>query len=287
VAADVTGGTSALPPADEPAALPVPVSTSAPSEEQADPKRVTPPHRVRFFVVYGLLAVALGAAAAGVVVFAGRAINPAPVWSTWRPHGGGLGAAQEIASRIAGEYRLPSGNQLVDVITKAPSVSPVSATSIPIHYVALRGSPHGKVDQVIPISSTDSVMFSLCGLGPACSIATGKASVARGRLVRREILELALYTFKYAHGIKNVIAFMPPQPGAAPQYLVYLQKTDVAAELKQPLAKSLSAKAPLPSTIPAREVRLVDATTESRLFSFSLSQAQQGDAVLVLAPLSA
>ena len=55
-------------------------------------------------------------------------------------------------------------------------------------------------------------MYSLCGLGASCSIATGTPSVERGELVRREILELALYTFKYVGGIENVIAFMPP-PG--------------------------------------------------------------------------
>ena len=70
-------------------------------------------------------------------------------------------------------------------------------------------------------------MYSLCGLGTSCSIATGKASVERGELVRREILELALYTFKYVGGVKNVIAFMPPRPGDSPKYVVYLQKSDV------------------------------------------------------------
>ena len=59
-------------------------------------------------------------------------------------------------------------------------------------------------------------MFSLCGLGQSCAIATGKASVERGTLVRREILELALYTFKYVGGVNHVIAFMPPARGKQP-----------------------------------------------------------------------
>jgi hypothetical protein len=284
LAADVTGETGALPPAERPAGLPVPAQP--PAEERSVARPAAPPHRARFLVVYGLLAVALGAAAAGVVVFAGRAIHPAPAWSSWRPHGGGLGAAREVGDHVAGAYRLPSGKQLVDVITKAPSVSPANNTSIPIHYVALRG-PKGKVDQIIPISPSNSVMFSLCGLGPSCSIATGTASVARGRLVRREILELALYTFRYVSGINNVIAFMPPKRGSAPQYVVYLQRSDLATELHVPLVDTLRSKTPLANTIPAREVTLVDSTTESRLYSFSLSQAQQGDAILVLAPLPA
>jgi hypothetical protein len=44
---------------------------------------------------------------------------------------------------------------------------------------------------------------------------------------------------------------------------------------------------PLPSAIPSKEQETVDAATESRVYKFSLSQAQQGDAILVLAPLTA
>jgi hypothetical protein len=242
-------------------------------------------HRQRFLVAYGLLAIALGAAAAGVVVALGATRGHTAPWSAWRPTAGGLSAARQIAQHVSPTYRLPGGGQLVDVIAKAPSVSPGSQT-IPVHYIAIRGTK-GKGDQIIDVSSSNSVMFSLCGLGPSCAIATGTASVARGRLVRREILELALYTFKYAGGIDNVIAFMPPKKGAAPQYVVYLRKPDLTAQLREPLTATLATKTPLPNAIPAREVSLVDATTESRLYSFTLSQAQQGDAILVLAPIPA
>jgi hypothetical protein len=130
-------------------------------------------------------------------------------------------------------------------------------------------------------------MYSLCGVGASCSIATGKASVQRGTLVRREILELALYTFKYAGGIKNVIAFMPPVAGK-PTYVVYLQKSDLIPELRTPLTQTLAAKTPLPSTILAREVRTVKTTTSSRVFGVvRLSQTPQGNAVLELKALTA
>jgi hypothetical protein len=127
-------------------------------------------------------------------------------------------------------------------------------------------------------------MYSLCGLGASCAIATGKASVARGTLVRREILELALYTFKYVGGVSHVIAFMPPKAGAAPTVATYLQNSDVSQELKLPLAQTLSPKAPLASTLGVREQQTIGATTNARIYNFSLSQAQTGDAILVLAP---
>ena len=192
----------------------------------------------------------------GVVIYAGRSISPGPTWSAWKPHGGGLGAAKEIAQHVGSGYRLPGGKQLVDVIAKAPSVSP-SAQQIPIHYVAVRGVK-GAGDTIFPVDSSNSLMFSLCGLGQSCAIATGKPSVERGTLVRREILELALYTFKYVGGVSNVIAFMPPALGTQPLYAIYLQKSDLSQQLKVPLVQTLNAKVPTPSTIAPREQQTID-----------------------------
>ena len=246
-----------------------------------------PPHWYRFLLLYGILGGVLAAAIAGVVVFAGRSISPGPSWSAWHPSGGGLGAEKQIADDVGKTYRLPGGTQLVDVIAKAPSVSPQGNTPLPIHYFAIHGGR--AADQIYPVSSSDSVMYTLCGLAANCAIATGKPSVARGTLVRREVLELALYTFKYVGGIHSIVAFMPPSSTAstAKVYAVFLQKSDLEAELKTPLAQTLSSKTPLPSGIPAREAHVIDATTESRLFTFGLSQTQQGDLVLVFKPLPA
>jgi len=263
--------------------VPAPAAPVAPPP--SEPRRTPRLYRRRFLLVYTLLGAALGGAAAGIVLALGADIGASTPWSTWRPTASGISAARQIAEHVAPRYRLPNGKQLVDVIAKAPSVSPGNQT-IPVRYVAVRGSK-GHQDEIVDVSASNSVMFSLCGLGPSCSIATGTPSVARGRLVRREILELALYTFKYVGGIEHVIAFMPPQPGTTPRYVVYLRREDLAAELRRPLSATLAAKTPLPNTIPAREVRIVDATTESRVYAFSLSQAQQGDAILVLAPLPA
>ncbi|HSX21782.1 MAG TPA: hypothetical protein VLE97_03300 [Gaiellaceae bacterium] len=256
--------------------------------EDVTPELVTAPlapHKLRFSLIYGGLGAVLAGAIVILVIYAGRTVSPGPSWSSWKPSGGGEGAAKQIAEHVGGTYRLSTGDQLVDVIAKAPAVSP-STVSIPIHYVAIRGTK-GRGDQVFPISSSNSVMYSLCGLGTSCAIATGKPTVARGTLVRREILELALYTFKYVGGVNSIIAFMPPALGTTPKYVVYIQKSDVKSQLKSPLGETLGSKVPLATTIPAREVQTIDAVTESRVYSFSLSQAQQGDAILVLAPLAA
>jgi hypothetical protein len=242
-------------------------------------------HRRRFFVIYGLLGLVLAAALAGVVVYAGRTINPGPAWSSWKPGGGGLGAVNQIASHIAPAYRLPDGHQLVDVIVRSSSVTSAGQT-VAIPLIAVRG-PKGKVDDVAQVNSSDTFMLSMCGLGESCSIATGKPSVKRGTLVRREILEMALYTFKYVPGAKRVVAFMPPTPGATTSYVVYLQRDDLKPELKTPLTRTLPPKVPLANQITSHEQARVDALTESKIYKFGLSQTQQGEPVLVLDPATA
>src|SRR5262249_39924453 len=148
----------------------VPRAESTPSPSPTP--RPEQPNRYRFMVIYGVLALALVAAIVGVVVYAGRTISPGPAWSSWKPSGGGLGAAKQIADHVSPNYRLPDGNQLVDVIPKGPSVSS-GGQDIPIPFIALRG-PHGKVDQVMQVDPSNTFTFSLCGLGQSCSIATGK-----------------------------------------------------------------------------------------------------------------
>jgi hypothetical protein len=239
--------------------------------------------RLRFVFIYGVLAIALGAAIAGVVIYAGDVVHPGPAWSSWKPSGGGLGAAKQIAAHVAPAYRLPDGNQLVDVIPKGPAIS-AGGQTVPIPFIVTRG-PKGKVDQITQVSDGDTFTFSLCGLGQSCAIATGKPSVQRGTLVRREILELALYTFKYVRGVKHIVAFLPPPAGTQPTYAVYLQKDDLSSQLHAPLIRTLSRKVPLPAQISRTEQQRIDGLTESRTYKFGLSQTQQGDAVLVLDPL--
>ena len=244
------------------------------------------PYGRRFTVLYAFLGVVILASIGGIVLAAtGGHVGAGPAaWSSWKPADSGQNGAKQIAAHVAREYHLPSGAQLVEVFSKPPSVSPGSQ-NIPLHYVVKQGK--GQNGEPIAISSSDTIQYSLCGLGDSCAIATGTPSVQRGTLVRREILELALYTFKYMSGVKNVIAFMPPTPGSTPKYTVFLQRSDLDAQLKVPLTQTLSAKTPLPNTISRREQQTIDATTESKVFSYSLSQTQSGEAVLVLSPISA
>ena len=101
--------------------------------------------------------------------------------------------------------------------------------------------------------------------------------------MRREILELALYTFKYVGSIEHVIAFMPPKVGSPPTVAIYLQKGDLSEELKTRWPERSARRCPPHDD---RRARAADdrLAPEPPRYTFSLAQSQQGDAILVLAP---
>jgi hypothetical protein len=261
--------------------------TSAPAAAAPKPPKPAKlrPYRHRFVVVYVALAAVLGGAVAGLVLALGGVSvgTSGPAWSPWKPSASGDEAkAKEIAEHIGRTYRLPNGDQLLDVIAKRPSFSNAT-TTIPVKYVVVHGVA-GKSDEQTELSADKSQMFSLCGLGDSCAIATGTPTVARGRLVRREALELALYTFKYVGDIRYVIALMPPRRGTVPTYALYFNRSDFDQELSKPLSTTLAPKTPGVSTISPHELVTIDRLTEPHMFKFSVSPSQQGDLILVLSP---
>src|SRR5581483_7210052 len=123
------------------------------------------------------------------------------------------------------------------------------------------------------------------GLGTDCSIASGQATTTRGRLVRREALELALYTFKFVPQIKSVAAFMPPPPGQNIHQMIYFQQADMKDQLSRPLSQTLSSSpAPLPTDPDTSEASTIDKLTLPHLFTYSLTALQGGGAALILDP---
>jgi hypothetical protein len=140
----------------------------------------------------------------------------------------------------------------------------------------------------------DGMMFFLCGAGENCAIGEGQPTIQRHRLLRREALELALYTFRYMGGVDSVVTFLPPRPPAnrqeqaEPQLdtAVYFRKDDLEPLVEAPLNRTLQGR-PVGENLPSGQAGLVDDLTGPALYRFSFQQSPDGQsAVLLLSPFA-
>lgn len=166
--------------------------------------------RGRFFLAYLVLGAAVGTGIGTFVILVERpGPAPPPPWSSWQPTTGSTAVrATEIAQHVGRTYRLPSGHQLARIVIGAPGQAQNTVRAIGITKIIQPRS----LDDFELFEQSRSVMYVLCGAGQHCKIAEGQASVARGTVLRREALELALYTLEYARPVDNVVAFFPPGP---------------------------------------------------------------------------
>lgn len=249
-------------------------------------------YKSRFVFVYGALALIAAAAVGALAILVTRPeAAPPPQWSTWQPTGSDTAKTKQIADHVSKLYRQPSGQQLTTALVGPPSVSAASTVGgdIPVHVIAVRpDTSTGKKEEsdIAIIDASNSLQYLLCGLGKSCSIIGGKPSAARHALLRREALELALYTFKYVHGVSSVSIFLPPRKdGAASPTSVFIRKGDLRTELSRPLTKTIAPKTPTVGTMNKVELATVDRITSPHLYTYQYQQAQDGSAVLVYDPV--
>ncbi|MGE5272434.1 MAG: hypothetical protein ACM3QU_01505 [Verrucomicrobiota bacterium] len=247
-------------------------------------------YRNRFGLLYFLLAIVAGAGIGAFLVLVQQGgPQAAPAWSDWAPTGSAERREAQIAQHVSSTYRLPSGTQLAAVTYSGPpTVTGPDGSTFQVRAIAVRPDTTGgqaATGDVETVDAASTVMYTLCGLGPSCSIAEGKPTVARHQLLRREALELALYSFTYLDGVDSVLVLLPPRSDGQAATSVFLRRSDVAPQLAQPLVDTLpSATTPTVGQIPSEERRVIDATTLSRLYSYSYLQAQDGSPVMVLTP---
>jgi hypothetical protein len=264
------------------------------------PRRETSPHAHKFRTATAAL-VGIAIAAVAVAIAAGTnksATAHSAQWSAWSPSDGGALGAREIADHIAPLYRISSVDQLAVV-----TVVNLSDPNNPLK-VAVRSDPSSSSVSVL---SGNTIAYNLCGIGASnCAIGVGQPSADRLLLLRREALELAMYTFTYIPGTQNVVAILPPghttttstltsRPPTAnsssttkPLNVALLfVKPELQPFLSQPLAAILPEQFP-PTVAQMRaapEAGLVDQITARGLFSQSLVQAQDGSTLIMLDPL--
>jgi len=199
---------------DAPLAKPAQPTESMPREERA---RLSG-YRRRFGIVYVLLALATGVAVGALIVEALR--DPAPSESL--PTGtaqagpsepGELGAMQ-IADQVQRNYRLPNGDELVNVVASRNTLQDGNLGYLRVGYQVIRPGDGFKDKDSLLVQPEDAIQYSLCGAGQSCAI-PGTASTDRGILVRRMGLELALRTLKFDPSVDNVTVFLGPIPPPA------------------------------------------------------------------------
>ena len=130
-------------------------------------------------------------------------------------------------------------------------------------------------------------MYILCAAGTDCALPATAASGADERLVRREALELALYTMRY-NDVDPVVVLLPPDAQGQPGGAVLLRREQLEAQLDRPLTQTLpTGKAPSASGITDLEAATIDYLTLSNMFVYEFQQASDGTARMMLNPAPA
>jgi hypothetical protein len=225
----------------------------------------------RFTLAYLVLMLVFGGVAAltTYLVINERSTQP---WSAWQPSGEGIARATNIANHVAPKYR--AGNEQLAVIEAQPPI----VQDTPISILAVARTPRQAVGGgFITVERADrSLFYVLCGMGSQCSLPSGAANET---LLRREALELSLYTFKYMDDIDSVVTLLPPSGTDLPA--VYLRRRAYEKQLEQPLTETLTAPPPYTSAS-VTDAPMVDRLTEHRIFPAYFQRISGGNVMLRL-----
>jgi hypothetical protein len=254
----------------------------------------------RFTLAYTLLAmVAVGGIATLILVLTRPGGTRAPRWSAFVPTGSPVAQVRQIATRVAGEYRASTGRKLVIVVPGPLQATrfvqtdsgPVSV-EVPISTLAVQPDVStGKHEEgdFTTFDAGSTVAYQMCGFGSPqqnCGIVSGVGSPSRGRMLRREALELSLYTLKYVPGTDAVLTYLPPPAGQASPRSVLVARKDVTRDLRRPLTRTLTPKKEVLGT-GVSDGAEVDKLTLSRLYTYDYQTLPgDGTAILVLTPVS-
>ena len=246
-------------------------------------------YRFRFGIVYVVLAAVLGAAVGSFIVLASRGDAPEdPAWSAWHPTGSKLAKVRQIADRIPKAYRNEDGSQLTVSLASTLAV-PTENGDVPVRAVVVRPDTSkglAEEDDIDTYDGREVVTFGLCGADSKqqCEIAKGTSSPERFTLLRRQALELSLYTLKYVDDVDSVIVFMPPSQKGQSNGTVFLRRSDVERELQQPIASLLPTAKPRIGRLPSLEEGQIIRLTQPRTYAAQVQPLPDGNPVLVLTP---
>lgn len=277
------------------------------------------PHAPKFRIaLWSLCGIALAAIAIAVAVLVHgnnnvSAAAAAGHWSSWTPLTGGNERITEIAGHVAPYYRVSSSQQLDAVTPISVSQATDAGTTTGKGLTVVVNTTPSSKSQSLSLLNGKTVAYNICGLGPVNCELPGKPSTARMLLMRREALELALYTFKYVSDSQNVLVVLPPgktttsggsstggsagsagstgssSSGSPITVSVLFFRKELQQWLDAPLGKTLQTFPPEPAQLPlwskTEEAGIVDQITANGLFASQVESQQEGGNLLVLDPL--
>ncbi len=249
-------------------------------------------HGGRFLIGYAVIIVMVGAA----LVTLGYMTRDSSNSSTTQQVEGipvrenGFQRAREIATEVGRQYRGANGEQIVAVTAQPGEVS-----GLPLQYIALRHGRNRPLTEgdVSLVEPGETALFSFCGLAGEQNCALpGEATADRLMLLRREAVELSLYTFKLLPEIQTVVSLLPPVPrgeGQPPQtFAVYFRRTHLEEALGKPISSTLPENPPFAQgDITPGEAETINRLTEKQLFTSAFEQLPTQGVILNLSPPSA
>jgi hypothetical protein len=267
-------------------------AVDAPRDERATvrepfvraPREQEVAYRMRFALAYLALAAIAGAAIGAAIVLGDRPADEERVWSQWQPTGVSGQYPTQIAEHVSSRYRDAQNRKLVTVFAGPPEIGRERLLGVAIE--ADTGRPE---DAAVDGLGT-SVMYQLCGGGESCAFRDGSIDAARLSLLRREGLELALYSFAYVDDLDSVIALLPPYGEQAQQtpmttLALFFRRGDLRDQLEAPLAATLpDASAHTAAPVAAPRTLALDRLTRDRVFEFTFTRIQTGSPILLLRP---
>ena len=224
-------------------------------------------HGGRFLIGYAVVVLMVGAALVTLAVMSRDSSSTdteAASWGAWAPEKDGFQKVREIAQNVATQYKGANGEQLAAV-----TATPGEVQGLPLRYVAVRASQRAGLQQgdVTVLEPGETIVYAFCGLGGQRNCALpGQPSLERSLLLRREALELSLYTFKHMKEIDSVVSLLPP-PAANQNLAVFLQRKDVEDALEKPLSATLPTRPPFfMGEVPQPEMQTINKYTELQFF---------------------
>jgi hypothetical protein len=198
-------------------------------------------------------------------------------WSSYKPTGSDVyDKAQNMADHVAPAYKF--NGQPIAVVQAQPllyqdaAVDGIGFTRQPFRKIG------SSIKQFEPANAT--ITYVMCGTADKCGLSQ-IGSQETVPLLRREALELAMYTFKYSKDVDSVVALLPPE--GQTNGAIYLKRKNLADELSKPLDATLPQHQVLSyggmsEVERARVLRL----TSDHLYNSRFVQGPNGRTLLVL-----